>query len=792
MSQKVEIVSNANDNSICGIIPGSLCDYLFSNQGGMPQSVISSITEQAINILCKCVKPLYSGGEPKISETGLVIGYVQSGKTLSFTSVIALAADNDYKLVIVLAGRDILLHDQTDKRLKKDLGQSKNKRNYTFFLNPGMEDRQDIQTQLENKRKPTLIVTVLKHQKYLNELSSVLGSPKIASAIKEYGVLIIDDEADQASLNTKALKNSKKNSWEKDEYSAIYEGILNLKNSLNYHSYIQYTATPQANLLYDYLDVLSPKWHEVLRPSNAYTGGKVFFKERINNSSNHEDFKYQFCLGERDNLKIEYTGLAKEQRLGVLDLVRLIPNNEVYHPTARALTSAPESLLECLRSFFIHCTIITELKHAELGIDQTSMIIHFHSYTSSSNKAKTWLMNIIPQWFKDYKRDDQTLRNEFEATFIEEEKVYLSGYTFNEIYENLEYVLTNYKIHSVLAGTEEIQWDNATAHILIGGMKLDRGFTVVNLTHTYMPRYSVSNSQADTIQQRCRFFGYKGKYIENCRVFLPKDSICEYADYVTDEEDLRNFLIQHKNLDDFFDTNQTISLSPRLRPTRSNILSGELVSNNFTGSKYFNPLAHSSFSKNINLKINFLSSINNYKLPHLINHGGHNRKHDVFKIPMTLFRDELLSKIQLESPLESLLRKKIMRFLDYLNVFGKGECFVINMSQGAARERKIVSRSIKNKNGNLQTFRIDNPFAGKDQNSSPRWPDDKDLIHADSKYSKLLDYQDELIVQLHTIRISECKDDPSLEGKELFTIAFYFPPALAKRYVALKSNADVN
>ncbi len=432
------------------------------------------------------------------------------------------------------------------------------------------------------------------------------------------------------------------------------------------------------------------------------------------------------------------------------------------------------------------------MKHDELDIDQTSMIIHIHSYTSSSNKAKTWLMNIIPQWFKDYKRNDQTLRSEFEATFLEEEKVHRSGYTFNDIYENLEYVLTNYKIHSVLAGTEEIQWDNATAHILIGGMKLDRGFTVVNLTHTYMPRYSVSSSQADTIQQRCRFFGYKGKYIENCRVFLPLESICEYADYVTDEEDLRDFLIQHKNLDDFFDANQTISLSPRLRPTRGNILSGELVSNNFKGSKYFNPLAHTSFATNLNLRNNFLSAIAQYKLAYVIDHGGVNRKHDVFKIPTTFFRDELLSKIQLESPLESLLRKKIMRFLDFLNTVGKGECFVINMSQGAARERKIVARSIKNKNGSLRTFRIDNPFAGKDQKSPPSWPDDKDLIHADSNYSKLLNYQDELIVQLHTIRISECKDDPSLEGKELFTIAFYFPPDLAKRYVALKNSVYVN
>ncbi len=786
MNQKVEIRNNVISQTGCNIVPGYLCDYLFSNQENLSQTVISSVKAQSINILCKCVKPHYNLGEPKVSETGLVIGYVQSGKTLSFTSVISLAADNNFKIVIVLAGRDILLLDQTDKRLKQDLGQSKNKRNYQFFKNPGLNEKMDIQTQLENKRKPTIIITVLKHQKYLNELAEVLSSPKIASVIKEYGVLIFDDEADQASLNTKALKNSKKDSWQKDEYSAIYEGIINLRNTLNYHSYIQYTATPQANLLYDYLDILSPKWHEVLVPSDAYTGGKTFFKERINSDPGCADFKYQFCIGEKDNCKIEYTGKSDEKRIGVLDLIRVIPNAEAYHPTERPLNTAPESLLECLRSFFIHCTIIAELKSKQLEIDHTSMIIHFHSYTSSSNKVKSWLMLIIPQWLKDYQRNDQSLRDEFENTYLEEEKVYKSGFTFDEIYENLEYILTNYKIHSVLAGTEEIQWDSAVAHILIGGMKLDRGFTVVNLTHTYMPRYSVSNSQADTIQQRCRFFGYKKKYIENCRVYLPKDAICEYADYVSDEEDLRSFLLSHKNLNDFFDSKQTISLSPRLRPTRSNILSSEIVSNNFTGSKYFNPLAQTTFVSNLKLRDDFLAKILSYKNSKVIDHGSAIRTHDVYKIPMSVFKDNLLENIQLDSPLEILLRKKIMRYMDFLISAGKNECFIINMSQGESRERKIVSRSINNKGGKLLIFRIDNPFAGKDQKNPPRWPDDKDLIHADPKYKSIFNYDGDLIVQMHTIRVSECKEDAKLEGKDLFTIAFYFPPALAKRYVALK------
>ena len=783
MALEVKIKKKIIGKNNCSIIPGELNTFLFANQDKpMPPEVVQSVREQSINILCKCVNSEYKT-PGKISETGLVIGYVQSGKTLSFTSVISLAADNNYKLVIVLAGRDILLLDQTDERLKKDLGQTKNKRRFSFFKNPGLTQKNDVITQLENSRKPTIVITVLKHQKYLNSLAEVFSQPKIANIISKYGVLIIDDEADQASLNTKAFKNANKETWEKDEFSAIYEGILNLRNTLNYHSYIQYTATPQANLLYDYLDILSPKWHEVLNPGDAYTGGKVFFKDQINNCGKPPYYKYHFKLGLLNNYSTIFDNRDKEKLIGCPSLIRVIPEKEKYHPTEKALQSPPESLLECLRSFLINATIITELKNSKLDMDFVSMIIHLHSFTSSSKKALGWLQNILPQWIKDYKRNEINLKNDFHATFLEEEKVFKSGFTFDEIYKNLEFVLTNYKIHLVLAGTNKIQWNDAQTHILIGGMKLDRGFTVENLTHTYMPRYSVSASQADTIQQRCRFFGYKKKIIENCRVFLPGDAVCEYTDYVNDEEDLRDFFKKHDDIQDFFDAKQTLSLSPRLQPTRKNILSTTLVNNNLKGYKYFNPLAASSFSFNISLKQDFLKSILKYKLSTKIDYGSKDRTHDVYKTPLSIFESKFLQKIQLDSPLEELFRKKISRYFDFISEQGKKDCFIINMSQGSTRTRSIGARKINNKNGIEIIYKITNPFSGRDTKTPPKFPDEKDLINKD-KYRGIFGYNNEIIIQIHTIE-AKCPENKLINGKELVTISIYFPPELAKRYVAL-------
>lgn len=206
MAQEVKIKEKKQRINDCSITPGELNAFLFANQEKeLPEKVMLKIRNQSIDILCKCVKPYYKE-IGKISETGLVIGYVQSGKTLSFTSVISLAADNEYRIIIVLAGRNDILLKQTDDRLRTDLGIKKNGRKYSFFTNPGLEKKNDLLTQINNLRKPAIIITILKHQKYLNEISQLLASAEISKIIAKYGVLIIDDEADQASLNTKALK----------------------------------------------------------------------------------------------------------------------------------------------------------------------------------------------------------------------------------------------------------------------------------------------------------------------------------------------------------------------------------------------------------------------------------------------------------------------------------------------------------------------------------------------------------------------------------------------------------
>jgi anti-anti-sigma factor len=119
----------------------------------------------------------------------------------------------------------------------------------------------------------------------------------------------------------------------------------------------------------------------------------------------------------------------------------------------------------------------------------------------------------------------------------------------------------------------------------VGADMLNRGFTIEHLSMSYMPRTTKGKSNADTIEQRCRFFGYKMNYIDVCRVYLSTKSLVEYNDYVDHEENLRANLNQCESLAEFSKHTKSMLLADTLNPTRNNILSSKLVRNKLSGWK---------------------------------------------------------------------------------------------------------------------------------------------------------------------------------------------------------------
>ncbi|MCK5615492.1 hypothetical protein KAR91_77225, partial [Candidatus Pacearchaeota archaeon] len=229
------------------------------------------IRDEAVAILSCCVDPTIASGQ----ETGLVVGYIQSGKTLSFTTVTTLARDNGFPIVIVIAGTSKPLTGQSKQRLRHDLRlDHRDDRCWRHLHNPRVNRQDHVRIDrliadwhdqdIPNEQKPTMLITVMKHHSHLNHLAGVF----LHVNLENIPVLIVDDEADQAGLN---------NLVREGEESTTYRRLRRLKNMIPHHTFLQYTATPQGPLLINLIDVLSPGFAKTLTPGQSYVGGAEFF-----------------------------------------------------------------------------------------------------------------------------------------------------------------------------------------------------------------------------------------------------------------------------------------------------------------------------------------------------------------------------------------------------------------------------------------------------------------------------------------------------------------------------------
>lgn len=719
MSETIKIIQPATTNF--PIVQGERTVDLVSRFTKLDNEERENLLNETISILSQCINPVETIG----STTGITIGYVQSGKTMSFTTLTALAIDNGFRIVIYFAGIKNNLLDQTTTRLKKDLlTDSDNARVFKVYKSPTIADdvHTKIQQSLKLNHKPSILITVLKHYKHISELTKIFKKVEVREALGNNGVLIIDDEADQASLNTYARKNSKSEDWEDDEFSSTYSSILDLRASLSNHSYIQYTATPQAPLLINIMDLLSPKFHVVLTPGKAYTGGKTFFEENT-------------------------------------DLIITIPDNEVYHHKHNQLSDSPQSLIDALQLFLMGVAITVNIQQKEKFL---SMMIHADREQDASKKFYGWIKNLIGIWSEILKLNSNDpskieLAKEFYKNYDEAIRRIENPPSFDDVINEVLQVLYDTNMELVIQGSREIDWNNASSHILVGADMLNRGYTVEGLTVTYMPRYSIGKSNADTIQQRCRFFGYKRNYLDSCRVFIPLDSTIEYREYVKHEEIMRNML----KANTLERAEQLLILDSSMNPTRNNILSTDVVSHKLSGWRQMNALQQ--FEENISFVSNFLSS---QKFTDFQNFGTHDRNHRYVKLEIEKVI-EFLKDFKIMNMPDALRKSSTIQYLRYLA--DKQElkhAYIFEMSYAVVNGRE---RSLKDNN-----TKINNIFSGPDPKGSDIYPGDKAIRKEDS-----------ICIQIHKIKIKNKDLSVSLGGKKLYTLGIYYPEDFAHSFVGV-------
>ncbi len=707
---------------------------------GLVLDEVVNMREETTDILCHC-NP--HDAVTNKETTHLVVGYVQSGKTMSFTALTALALDNNYRIIVYLAGSKNNLLEQTQKRLRKDLVGSGDTYcdRYKIHTNPTTSDLDDIVGHIESIDKPILLIPILKHYTHIDNLTRIFESSEFKEAMLHETVIIIDDEADQASLNSNGRKNSQKN---EEECSRTYDSILRLRASLHGNTYIQYTATPQANILISMQDLLSPKSHTVLTPGNGYIGGKLFFGKGPNN-----------------NL---YNGR----------LIKEIPANQVFHKKKNPLKQMPQSLKDALMHHILSVAIVIKWLKVP-GVNFLSMMVHPDETKKWNRKFKEWIESELRLWRRLLNKEDG--HDDKEDLYQRFEKIFPSTLEFFDIPERPSFqdikpyiaeVLRDKKVYLVNTDKDsqtEILWDDYKMHILVGAEMLNRGFTIENLSTTYMPRYSTGATNADTIEQRCRFFGYKYDYIKSCRVFLPEISIENYLSYIDHEEELRSLL---KSCDTLAVAERKVLLSPRLRPTRTNVLPIWVVTTKLSGMHQLQAFSSKETIESNTRIINEFLEKHNVDFNIEYNYNTEDRTHRGFKLNIDE-AIELLSNFSFNNWPDARRKADTIRYLRYLSSDEKASplkfVYFIQMAYNAPIRNRTFDAATRRLAQNTALFA--GPSSAQD---STNYPGDAKIVGDDS-----------ITFQLHHIHLSGAPIEFG-EASNAYTLAIHYPKAFANNY----------
>ena len=628
-------------------------------------------------------------------KTVMGLGYVQSGKTTSITALCAAAADRGFTLIVAILGSTILLRDQNRSRVEDKLGLDEHSYRWVSIPEFNLKSTsKDISNWLEKDR--IVFVPVIKNAKVINKVAEIFSSCNF----HDRNILVIDDEADQASLNTKV---------EQFDESATYTAIKNLRAKLPTHLFVQYTATPYAPLLLPDGDPLMPEDVQFLMPGRGYTGGREFF---IDHSQ---------------------------------EVLRQIPSSDEQN--AKTMLSAlPISLEKAICNYIVGATHLFFQDKSNAPI---SMLIH----STFKNDLQAKYHFLLEKYLAKMKANDNLEESEV-GQLIQQERLYLYNLgvlqmSDVEFWEKVNYVIKEITLWLVNSASEvkKIKWNLAPFHILIGGNKLDRGFTVEGLTVTYMNR-PVSD-QIDTLEQRARAFGYRTNLLPYCQFFATARTIRMLRGIVHTEDDLR------VKLRDSLDDGKTVSqwakemglfLPGGAKPTRSSVIPS--LKNFNPDGEWFSlrkPFTDDS-SKVENLEV--LNKIGIFDSPK-VDYGRLHFKTLTLKLNQMA---EILEQWKINNASPGWKNEDIIEFVSRLPDQDNEAYIILLDDQGSVRTRKWAD-----------DIGFINLFQGRDLNASPGKPfykGDRELGF--ENYGK-----EKVILQIHHVTRRDMND------KDLYTLAIH-------------------
>lgn len=505
----------------------ALREYLIHTKGWAEGDVVGpkSIDESSTEVVSLLANP----SEEKFSCRGLVVGHVQAGKTANMTAVIAKAVDAGYDAVIILAGMTNKLRLQTQNRLVADLCE---RRPLEWqVLTPADEDG-DFRAPphggfLEHTDKAQLAV-VKKNVSPLGELMRTIEEtpPVVRSRLR---VLVIDDECDQASVNTANREL---------DMSRINEEIRQLLEEFPRVTYVGYTATPFANVLIQpyrvegqQLDDLYPRdFISALPTSTSYFGAERLFGRPA-------------LDGDED--RPEEDGL---------DVVRIVPEEDVsglQPPRASERFDFDPVLASSLRDACLYFIATCAARLARGNQDRhMTMLVHTSTHVAMHNK----IAECIEEWIGKSARDLEAGRGadarRLTELWEEEQGRVTDGIpayrqiASEELFGHIPVVLRRLQVPVENASSEDrIDYrEPPKTYIVVGGSILARGLTLEGLVVSYFLR---SSSQYDTLLQMGRWFGYRHDYEDLPRIWTTVQLYDRFRELARVEAEIRGEIAEY-------------------------------------------------------------------------------------------------------------------------------------------------------------------------------------------------------------------------------------------------------
>ena len=493
----------------------------YALQTGLPRNVVISMDRVTDTILSRLENPQR---RVQWDRRGMVVGHVQSGKTANYAGLICKAGDAGYRLIIVIAGIHNNLRNQTQARVDagfigRDTGGNRKiigvghfdpNRTPVSLTNTirdfNKETASTNTSEIDSYRVPVVLVIKKNHRTLANLLDWLRdNSAQGDREMIDQPMLLIDDEADNASINTK---------YRKKLVTTINGQIRDLLNMFHRSCYIGYTATPFANIFID-PDQDDEMYEEDLFPRDFIIG--------LDAPSNY--------FGPE---KVFIDGLPDE---GEPTWLRYITDNEDVLPLKHRIThyidALPHSLVEALRAFLV-ARAIRNLRGQTSS--HCSMLVNASRFTGVQGQLRNRLHEVLERIQNSVRvnasrglvalKDPEiaALRAVWQKEYSEAEP------DWSVIQSNLFDAVAAAKIVEVNSRANDLDYTNSGERgqtvVAVGGFSLSRGLTLEGLTVTWFLRNTM---MYDTLMQMGRWFGYRDGYEDLCRVWMPAEAIEWYA-----------------------------------------------------------------------------------------------------------------------------------------------------------------------------------------------------------------------------------------------------------------------